>query len=793
MRAVYTILPVILFLLLANLLSAQQAENQNTGTTTPSIQSYFAFDRENIHLHLNKNIYVSDDKIWFKGYVIEKKSELPYFGTSNTYVQLLSSDGKLLDTKLIFTENSTFDGYFAPGKNFSSGTYYLRAYTNYMNNFDEDESAVAKFTFINTNSDSYIDTREIDFASAKVDLFPESGVFLEGVNNTIAVRITDCHGTGIPTEGGVVKDAAGKIISTFTTNSQGYGKFDIVSANFEAYKAITHVNGTAIESALPIPLGTGFTFNANNFGVAGKTIVTLKTNKRTLQGPAAKYSLFIQKNSDAVEVDIPFSATKTEHTIVLNTADLPVGIVNLILARDSKKTLAQRVVFNPPPQTKAISVENISRRNDSIYISGLSPLLNADLSISVLPASTRSDQMDQPIESSLLFNNYLTSPVLNAGYYLNELTRARRFELDNLLITKQSKYTLEKMSGPAPVEKYDFDRGLTIKGTINGDLPDRENYHVKMEAAILDLYEFSRVDAKNEFTFEHIVAVDSTLLFFTLVNRKSKPKKLQLYSRITNNNRQFVKPFNPIDICPPGTGLQVADDFTFPKIKGVILVDTVTIVAKTRAAAEKHLKVFNNSMSRGFKLTDADRRTYRDLLSFIRFNGFDVSTEAGNVIIRSRSSGTFRGSTSPLVFVDDSPVTDFSMLNIYNMDEIDEIYINKHGYGAGMDGANGVIRIYTRLPPNGKIPGVKINSLGMTVKNGYQWPKIFTNPQYASYTDTGFKNYGTISWDPHVLTDETGKFNLRIPNMGQKSVRLLIEGISSTGELFSQSVIVDIP
>lgn len=793
MRPKFRILPVLFFLLLSDLLFAQTAETQPENQTLSSIRAYFAFDHENFHLHLNKSIYVSNDKIWFKGYVIEKNRELPYIGTSNTYVQLISSDGKIIDTKLIFTENGTFDGYFTPGKNFSSGTYYLRAYTNYMNNFDEDESGVAKFTYINTDSDSFLDTDEIDYASAKMELFPESGVFLEGVTNTIAVRISDCHGTGIKSEAGTVKNAAGNTINTFTTNSQGYGKFDIVSADFENYKAIAVVNGVAIEVALALPSRTGATLTANNFAIPGKTIVNIKTNKRTMELAPRHYSLIIQKNGDAMEVEVPLTTSKTEHSLVLATDDLPRGIVNLILAGDSKTTVAQRVIFNPPQPQKGITVEAISKKYDSIVLRCSAPLKLADLSISVLPGETKSDEMNQPIESSLLFNNYLTSPVLNAGYYLNNPSRARRFELDNLLMTKHSKYSVEKMTGPPPVEKYDFDRGLTIKGNVNGEIPDRENYHVKMEAAILDLYEFTRIDPNNEFTFDHIVAVDSTMLFFTLVNRKSKPKKLQLYSRITNNNRQFLKPFTPLDICPPGTGLKLADDFTFPKVRGAILIDTVTITAKKRGVSNDHLNRFSNSMSRGFKLTDADRRTYRDLLSFIRFNGFDVTTEAGNVIIRSRSSGTFHGSASPAVFVDDIPETDFSFLTSYNMDEIDEIFINKHGYGGGSTGANGIIRIYTRLPVHGTAPGIKINSTGMVVKNGYQWPKAFTNPAYASFTDGGFKNYGTISWEPHVLTDENGGFRLRFPNLAQKSIRLLIEGISSTGELFSQSLTVDLP
>ena len=52
-----------------------------------AIASYFKLDRENIHLHLNKTTYLTNEQIWFKGYIIEKKFK-PSLNTSNLFISL---------------------------------------------------------------------------------------------------------------------------------------------------------------------------------------------------------------------------------------------------------------------------------------------------------------------------------------------------------------------------------------------------------------------------------------------------------------------------------------------------------------------------------------------------------------------------------------------------------------------------------------------------------------------------------------------------------------------------------
>src|SRR5690606_36351514 len=114
------------------------------------------------------------------------------------------------------------------------GLYYLQAYTNYMNNFSEDESSVFAIEIINPTENKVVENK-FNAESAQIGLYPESGVFLKGVTNTFGVRLTDCNDRGLAVSDATVKDSKGNLVTTFSTNSFGYGKFDLINAAADIY------------------------------------------------------------------------------------------------------------------------------------------------------------------------------------------------------------------------------------------------------------------------------------------------------------------------------------------------------------------------------------------------------------------------------------------------------------------------------------------------------------------------------------------------------------------------------
>ncbi|ESU23339.1 hypothetical protein FEDK69T_15010 [Flavobacterium enshiense DK69] len=810
------IIPLFLTLAFQNLTFSQAEIGQSNEKTSSVLSEYFKLDRENIHLHLNKNVFLPNDEIWFKGYIIEKKSKKGYSPTSNVNIALLDEKGTKLKTYLFYAENSTFEGNIKLDKNTTTGIYYLQVYTNYMNNFAEDESSVFEFKIINPNDGKTIpNTKTLDINTLTTEFFPESNVFLVGTSNTIAIKITDCNGKGLSITDGEIKDSKGVTVTNFRTNELGYGKFEILQTKNELYKAIFKIDDSKTEKSLPMPTAKGITFSVNNYTFEDKTTLKIKTNARSLD-EYKNETLTLVTQQDNYNSLTPFTLKEnsTEQLFILSNENFKPGINVLYLIDKNQKKIAERILYKPSNLDQNITLKVLRKQNDSIIISGTSTLPMATLSVSVLPTDTKTLTSKKTICDSFVLDNQLSEKTPNESYFLTNFSKRKHYELDTYLICQKSKYNWETMLTSSPKNKFDFDSGLTLKGTINIPVKDK-NYKVQMKSILSGLNEFSELNEKNEFYFKNILVSDSTLIHFSLLNKKNQRIELKSTAQVLNNNRTFIKPFKTTksNCLETKSNNTESPNFHFPKIAKAIQLDTISIGTKEKKIKLTNQKKYHNSMAKGYKITEADDT--RDVLQFIAASGYDVSigkpaivdslalakeAAKGNltsaqgltVTILSRRPSSFLATRAPLIYIDDTPITDFSWLLNYSLSRVDEIYVNKNGYGEGMEAHNGVIRIYTKKTFSKNI-GPRINSQSFLVKNGFEKLKRFTNPKYTSYNDEGFVDFGTIHWEPNVETDENGIFKFSFPNYYQKTAKVVIEGIASDGQIISETKIIEIP
>lgn len=778
----------LILLVNANFIFSQVNITQES--VSSKLLDYYKFERENIHLHLNKVNYITTENIWFKGYIIEKKIKAPYSVTSNVFINFLDSNGNKIANKLIYAENSTFQGSIKLDETFKTGKYFLQVYTNFMNNFSEDESTVFEINIINPNEKNSIDDSKINYDDIIATFYPESGIFLEGISNNVVLKLTDCSEKGILVKDIEILNSKNESITTFSTDSNGYGRMTIIPEPNEKYKALLTINDAKIEKQLPLQNASGVVLSINNFGMKDKTLVTLKTNNAQLK--SKQYSLIVNQNDEVSVMPISFE-NENQKTIAFENQKLATGLNTFSLIDSDGKKTSERIIFNSINKSNNLEFTVNAVKSDSIVISGKSPLIMGNVSVSVLPENNVV-QFKKTIFSSLEFDNYLDSSVKNVNYYLNESTRAKQFELDNVLITKTSKYPIEKvLVNENPTKKFDFDNGLTIVGTVNNNLDkDVENYAISLNSFVLGLSETTKLNAKNQFRFENVLAIDSTAMHFSLLDKKAKAKDLNVVCNVQNNNRVFFKPFKPNLAKCLEKSIMSADNFNFPNVEGAYILKDVTVVSKKKEDNLTNANRFNNASSRGYKITDSEASKFRDVLSFIRSHGYNVSETGTDVIISRTYTTTILGGNSPAIFLDDFPVEQFNLLSNMLLTTIDEIYINKTGFGAGVNGSNGVIRIYTKPIANGS-SNIKIKSKTFYITNGFQQMTAYENPKYTNVQNESFKTYGTIHWIPSVNTDANGNFKFAIPNLYQKTIKIVIEGISSDGKLLSEVKTISIP
>ncbi|SEL44946.1 TonB-dependent receptor plug domain-containing protein [Parapedobacter koreensis] len=170
------------------------------------------YPQEKVYLHLDKPYYTVGDDIWFKGYVtIGAYNYLSGF-SKILYVDLISPQDKIIQSIRLPLIAGVTMGDFQLADSLGEGNYRLRAYTNWMRNFDNDifydrvlpignartDSIVTNSSFSYENSPIHTVNADIAFTNLRggplADMDVNYQVTMEGLNIDRGRTKTDEHG-----------------------------------------------------------------------------------------------------------------------------------------------------------------------------------------------------------------------------------------------------------------------------------------------------------------------------------------------------------------------------------------------------------------------------------------------------------------------------------------------------------------------------------------------------------------------------------------------------------------------
>ncbi len=780
------VLAVSVFFLTFHNSNAQEIDSKKQAIAK-AIEDYFFLERENIHVQPNKFVYLSDENIWLKGYVYHRKEKKPFFTTTNIYAVLYDENGTRVQDKLFYGSNGRFTGSFELNENFKTGKYYIQTFTNWMNNFKEDESSVTEIEIIN-KTDNFLIKRSS--AEVKIIFFPEGGNIIEGVNNSVGIHIADCLGKPINIQDVNLLDQDNKVIQKIKISKNGFGKF-LVNGDYHSKKISFKHNDVTVEQLLPITSQEKIALEINNYTFADKTLAKIKTSPKHLATLKSETIYFvIQQDNKSVILDVNF-ADKNELLLPIAQENFFEGINFIRIIDGNNKQLASRIIFKYPKESLSVSFFDAKRTSSDLEISGKFNAQHVSVSMSVLPENSKAGSMDYDIFNSFYFKPYLKNNILNASNYFKDISKNKQYELDLALLSQSlDKYNWYDITSNPPTSKYPFDFGLNLKGVVNQDLKNK-NVKIEMVAPQILIDERTTVNEKNEFYFNNLVVSDSTWLSFSLI-QDNKKLPLKVYPQITNGRKTFNKIFVPAKSdCPI-----IEEKIVFPLpdfVMQSITLDDIEISSVTKKRKLKYENHLGNDNLRGYKVGEDDHKFYMDVLHFIRNNGFDVpvTSLSSSVQIYSRSRTTLNGAQSyPQLFIDNVQQMNFDVLLGMKMEEIDEIYINAHAIVPSIRNHMGLIKIYRKM--GGPINNKKSNIVGYEVKDGFSQIQKFKNKSYVNTVDEGFQNFGVVNWVPDLLVQEEATFKVETPTMMQEKVQVLIEGFSADGKLISEMVKINL-
>jgi hypothetical protein len=777
----------LLFFLVLIVANGFSQSNNTKQQIVQHFENYFALERENMHLHLNKNTYLTNESIWFKGYVYNKKDKLPFFFTTNIYVALYDENGTKIETKLLYANAGCFSGNFVLGEHFKTGKYYIHVYTNWMNNFKEDESGKFELNIIN-NNDSQFYKEAPDYSKTKISFFPEGGTIIEGTLNTIGIKVADCNGKALPISKVNIVNYKGDTIQKVMLNKYGHGKFQL-EGDTNIYKASFKIKGERIEQNLPIALKEGIALEISTYSLKDKTIAKVRTNKKGVEKfkTEALY-LVVQQNNKSFIIDVNFSNDALEQTIIIPNTTLFEGLNTCRIIDSNKKQLAERYIFKYPEKTLSADIPFPSRKKSEISFEGTFSIQNTNASISILPENSLAVNLNDNLFASFLINPYFTRKKEHLNYYFTDVSKIKQFELDLLLLNQDDgKYKWENIIGDPPTSKHEFDVGFTIKGTINQTIKDVKKNKVQLNSFAAQINELAAVDDKKEFYFRNLVIADSTTVFLNLITNGQKPTLFKVYPQILNLNRTFNKSFT---VEKSNCSVKDSIQYDFPGVNSkMVILDEVDI--KIDKKKLKYKNNLGNGSLTGYKILDDDPSINLDLVDYLSYKGFIVERVQGQYVIYNRTGVALNGRTSPAVFVGGMQQISNDFLQNLKVRDIDEIYISNYAVSPTARNTVGIIKVYPKSSYLSSNP--KATSVSFAIKNSFSRIEPFKNIDYKSTEDKGFQNFGVINWIPLLATQETNIFKFEIPDMQQKKVTLLIEGFSDDGTLISETRTISLP
>lgn len=799
MKIAYRSIPKFKIILAFFLFSPLIINAQESSEILDLYEDYTEPAREVVYMHLNKSTYIKGESIGFTAYVMDKKDKNPSLLTANLYVSIEDQNNKVIKQKLIKVDNGVSSNTFELDSLFTSGYYNVKAYTNWMLNFKEQNYFTESIRIIDPENEIYI-KKEVIKNDIDAQFLPESGHLLHGVVNTIGVVIKDDLGFGLPYAKGEVFDKNNDLLTTFETNQFGISKFLLSADMSNSYNVKLNHNNTDFSFKLNQEIEDKGIIMSLKY-LKSKVFLSLITNQETLGTiKGKKHTLMIHNGDNHNMIDVYFN----DETVITKTLDydnIVTGINILTLFNENDSPIAERLFFNYEGINTITSNEiSATRVQDSVTLNLNFKALDTrsfnSISISILPQETESYKRHHNIISYTYLQPYVNGAIEQAKYYFTDFNARKQYELDNLLLTQGwSSYNWDAIFKNKAYINHAFEQGITLNANINNEEHLKDTYVLHQFSNHLPSY-FQAKDGDTNFVLQNVYPVGDESIFLSRITSNETLRPAQLYVQALPN--RIPKLNASSSSLNPKARYQTEVNFSkinmsFPNADNVQKLEEVVVKSKLNEKHVRMQKLSKHSHSSIKIVNDMDRLSYLTLGDFLRFqNNLNVVEEMGafSVYIKGGAVNPFvsTGSRGMLIYLDDAPLQDTDFLYRYPLDNIDYVEINRNGLGYGVLGSRGILKIYSNFDPlirNRRDKTVQEVKLPLV----FSAKKTFYVPKYQYYNDDFYKAYGTIDWKPELSSDNNGNISLKMAQP-KVPITLFIEGIANDGSyIFEEKTI----
>ncbi|WP_169301433.1 MG2 domain-containing protein [Pontimicrobium aquaticum] len=737
---------------------------------------------EKVFLHTDKNVFVAGETVWYKAYVVLGEYHQFSLGSKVLHVDLIDSNNKIILSQTHKIVEGHAQGYLELPSNLQTGDYQLRAYTNWMRNFDQDFFFTKNIKLLNKDNDKI----EKSNSQEAIDLqfFPEGGYAVSGISGKITFKAIGSDGLGRDVKG-QIKNSKGKTVLSINSMYKGMGFFSLKPEANETYTAILD---DGLKFDLPQIQDKGYVMVVDNLNTRNIKVKVQASNELRNK---PFYIIGTMNNNKQYQGRFKFN-TESVIDFEIPKSKLASGVLTLTLFDEQMRPWCERAIFinnkNELTIEAGLSKSDFNKRGKfelKVHIKdSYGAPLSTKFSVAVTDADkVEKDNKDANILTHLLLQSDIKGHVENSGYYFSDDKRSTAAKLDLVMLThgwrKFNWEELDKIDFNS-LKEFPFERGYTISGIATNmqDVP-LKNKALKMIGKSKDELKLYTTTTNNDgsFRIENVDNSGSVELAFNAYNTKDEAINTKVV--LVDKNKEIELPVPNFKNHKGGSYNSKAMPFFV--YEDAQILDEVLVNAKNKiiekpkyASSLYHVEPDNTIL--------ADNNRNGNILYHIAdVSGIDVVFLSNQVVIRGNSYG-------PLWVIDGmtlrEPNADLKVPDyIYGMDmsNVERIEIIKSAYKAavyGPSGKYGVIAIYTKT---GKLKQDNSFTSKHSI-NGFSKFKEFYSPKYdvdinmSDYSD----NRTTLYWNPSVKTDKDGNatiifYNSDITNSIEVDVQALSE------------------
>lgn len=780
---------IISFLLIFIVLGSFQAQ----GKAEKAIETFSEkYPQEKIHLVFNKNSFIAGENLWFKSFVFDGY-DLSTISTT-LFVELYDSNKTQISKKILPLINGQGSGNFLLPDNLKEGVYYIRAYTTWMANFNEDFQALRSFVVYNPSSQHKVVVNDNSKWTASV--FPESGTFVDGIKTKFAVRLQSKGMTPSDWNGYIIDVAKPDVkITSFKGFDQNVGSFSLIPKTGTKYQLIvSDSKGNKQTVDLPNVSDSGVNLQVST----GNDAVKFYLKSKNI-APGTLYKVI-----GTISNQLVFKVNSEKilgQSYSIPTSQLINGILQLTVFDDKENIVAQRLCFVQPellkikkPTLQSLNLNESPRASNSFNISQNQD--NEAYTVLVMDGNSESSEDENSLLSTLWLTGDISSKIYTPAQYF--MPNHNSDALDALLISEKWKRFDWRtiMSGTFPIISYKPQPYISYKGkvTVQGKpAPNTEmNLLFEMPNQGIKLYQI-KTDGNGFFNLKGLYFEDAIKFSYQLNDAKIPKEQVQVifqpdYSFVPLKNNLPESNYSLVQRNNNEKPSDEVERYVITKNNQTSVNEKATLIEEVKLKAEKKDKtkelneklsgpLFQSANETVFDLVN-DNSSAQGSINILqwlqgRVAGLTLESNMGNYIPKLRG-GTMN------IYLDEMKI-DPSMVSSVSTADIAMVKVIKDYFAGGSGGGSGAIAIYTK---RGGITGSVSDStvptkLKQITLNGFDKTIPFVGPIYGddNFNDISKDFRSTLYWNPYLKTDpkESSKIQF-FNNDDAKNYKVIIMG-----------------